>query len=236
MTNFANVKFLGILSLILIVACQQAAEKVKLLKPEAFKEAISKSNAQLIDVRSKDQHNSAYISNSILFDSTEMTLDKLENQLYAKLPVLIYSDEDSKAIILAKHLKNKGFLDVNVLEGGIQSWQKSNFNVETVKIYPNDTIPFEKAMMGDKLVMVDFNAVWCGPCKLLEPAIHKVRERTEDVIVYGIDIDENPDLARSYNATSIIPLLVFIKNGKELDRMVGLRPVSEIEAMVDKYK
>jgi thioredoxin len=235
MSIFANVKFKPFVILLFLFACQQAGNGVKELNPEAFKEAISKSNAQLIDVRSKEQHNKAYINNSILFDSTEISVDKLENQLYAKLPVYIYSDEESKALALANRLKSKGFLDVNILQGGIQSWQKYSYSTEEVKIYPNDTIPFKTAMMGDKLVLVDFNAVWCGPCKLLEPAIRKVRERTEDVIVYGIDVDENPELAQSYNAASI-PLLVFIKNGKELDRMVGLRPVAEIEAMVDKYK
>jgi thioredoxin 1 len=235
MSNFAIVKFKPFVALFFLFACQQAGNGIKEMNPEEFKVAISKSNAQLIDVRSKEQHNNAYISNSILFDSTETKIDKLENQLYTKLPVYIYSDEDKKALALANHLKNKGFADVNILQGGIQSWKKNSYNVEEVKIYPNDTISFEKAMMGDKLVMVDFNATWCGPCKMLEPAIHKVRERTDDVIVYGIDIDENRDLANSYNAANI-PLLVFIKNGKELDRMVGLRPASEIEAMVDKYK
>ena len=83
---------------------------------------------------------------------------------------------------------------------------------------------FEDVVLkADKPVLVDFNATWCGPCRMLKPTLDAVAAERPDVAIVGVDIDENPDLAEEYEIFSI-PCLILFKDGMEADRSVGLIP------------
>lgn len=81
---------------------------------------------------------------------------------------------------------------------------------------------FDATLSGtDKLVVVDFFATWCGPCKMIAPMIDKFAEQyAEQVTFLKVDVDQVPDLAQKYGV-SAMPTLVFFKNGNELTRVVG---------------
>ncbi len=75
-------------------------------------------------------------------------------------------------------------------------------------------------------VLVDFNATWCGPCRMLGPILDEIAN--EDIIkVVSIDVDENEELSASYGISSI-PCLILFKDGKEFKRVVGFRNKEEI--------
>ena len=81
--------------------------------------------------------------------------------------------------------------------------------------------------------MVDFWASWCGPCKMLSPAVEALAEQYEGkVLVAKVNVDEEPELARAFGVMSI-PTVVFLKNGREFDRKVGLMPASAFTAVLD---
>ena len=84
-------------------------------------------------------------------------------------------------------------------------------------------------LKSTKPVLVDFNATWCGPCRMLKPTLEQVAAERPDVTVVGIDVDDNSDLAGEYGVFSI-PCLVLFKDGMEADRSVGLVPK---EAVLD---
>lgn len=80
---------------------------------------------------------------------------------------------------------------------------------------------FEEVIKNNSLVLVDFYAEWCGPCKMLSPIIHEIKEEMKDkVYVIKINVDEEDELANKFGVYSI-PTLVLIKNEKEIDRKVG---------------
>ena len=81
----------------------------------------------------------------------------------------------------------------------------------------------EVVLKSEKPVLVDFNATWCGPCRMLKPVLEELSAERPDVTVVGIDVDENMDLAEEYGVFSI-PCVVLIKDGVEADRSVGLVP------------
>lgn len=86
-----------------------------------------------------------------------------------------------------------------------------------------------------KLVLVRFTATWCGPCKQLAPVIEKVVADYKDrVVQVPVDIDENPLLAEQFRIQSVPTVYVFL-NGQPVDGFVGVRPESEIRALIDKH-
>lgn len=88
---------------------------------------------------------------------------------------------------------------------------------------------FKERIKSEKIVLVDFFANWCGPCKMLGPILESV-EKEVDLDIFDfikIDIDECEELARKYGVMSI-PTMIIFKNGEEIDRMIGLRQKSQI--------
>ena len=84
-----------------------------------------------------------------------------------------------------------------------------------------------EVLTSKELVLVDFYADWCGPCRMLGPILDTLK----DYKVYKINVDEEPTLAQEYGVMSI-PCVVFIKDGKETNRFVGLHSKSEILDML----
>lgn len=85
----------------------------------------------------------------------------------------------------------------------------------------------EEVLNSEKTVLIDFYADWCGPCKMLAPIIEEIAQENQDIKVAKINIDNERDLALDYDVMSI-PTLVVIKDGQELDRVVGLADKAEI--------
>lgn len=106
-------------------------------------------------------------------------------------------------------------------------------NVEIIHITAAD---FEDEVLNcEKTVVVDFYADWCGPCKVLSPTIEKFANENPDIKVVKINIDEEEKIAEDYNIM-YIPTLVFVKNGEEVDRTVGVVGKSEISKIVNKIR
>ena len=96
-----------------------------------------------------------------------------------------------------------------------------------------DMNSFEQALKGDKLVMVDFWASWCGPCRMLGPVVEKLADQYEGKAVIGkVNVDEQQELAVRYGVMSI-PTVIFFKDGKEIDRKVGVMPAGAYTAILD---
>ena len=89
---------------------------------------------------------------------------------------------------------------------------------------------FEEIKNKEK-VLVDFNADWCGPCKMLGPVLDAVSNEIDNVEFVSINVDECPNLAKEYGVMSI-PCLVVLENGEETKRSIGLIPRDEIEKLI----
>ena len=93
-----------------------------------------------------------------------------------------------------------------------------------------------EVLRSDKLVLLDFYADWCGPCKMLAPVVHEIAEENAGIIKVGkINVDEQMELAMRFQVSSI-PMLVVFKDGKAVAKSVGYRPKAEIAAMVEGVK
>ena len=91
---------------------------------------------------------------------------------------------------------------------------------------------FEKEVLkSDKKVLVDFNANWCGPCKMLKPLLEEFANNNEKIKVVSINIDDEDELAEKYRVAAI-PCLVVFEKGKEIKRNVGLISQDEISDLI----
>ncbi len=94
---------------------------------------------------------------------------------------------------------------------------------------------FDETVKNNKVVLVDFWAGWCGPCRALAPTIEELsKEYAGKMLIGKLDVDENPKTAECFQVFSIPTLIVF-KNGCEVDRLVGLCPKSRIKDMLQKH-
>ena len=83
---------------------------------------------------------------------------------------------------------------------------------------------FDGLLADEKLVIVDFWAVWCGPCRMLSPVLDEVEEEMADKItVVKVNVDDADEIAMRYRIMSI-PTLLFFKNGQVVDKTVGAMP------------
>ena len=93
---------------------------------------------------------------------------------------------------------------------------------------------FEEALAAPGVLVVDFWADWCMPCKMMAPVVDQLAEQYDGRIVVGkVNIDEEPDLAARYDVRSI-PTILFFKDGEEAATLVGARPIASLTAEVDK--
>jgi thioredoxin 1 len=83
------------------------------------------------------------------------------------------------------------------------------------------------------LVMIDFWAVWCGPCRMIAPTVEELaKEYSGKVKVVKLNTDDNPDIASRYKIMGI-PTLMFFKDGQKLDQIVGAVPKPQLKAKLD---
>jgi thioredoxin 1 len=132
---------------------------------------------------------------------------------------------------------------VDVIKAGIKfasllsiSEKVKNIKINTMAKEFNDSNFQADVLASDKLTVVDFWAEWCGPCRAIGPVIEELSKEYDGKVNVGkVNVDNNPQVSMNYGITSI-PAILFIKNGKVVDKLVGAQPkgnfVKKIEAHI----
>ena len=97
-----------------------------------------------------------------------------------------------------------------------------------------DTLEFrDEVEAGKGNCLVDFNATWCGPCKMQAPVLEELASEV-DYPIYGIDVDEAEEIASEYNVNAVPSLMIF-KDGKLQETLVGFQSKEVLEEAIGKY-
>ena len=86
-------------------------------------------------------------------------------------------------------------------------------------------------IIGGKVVLLDFYADWCGPCRMVSPIVDEIANERADITVGKINVDDEPELAEAFGVVSI-PSLVVMKDGKVTNQSAGARPKAQILALL----
>jgi thioredoxin 1 len=103
-------------------------------------------------------------------------------------------------------------------------------NVKSMEVIFDNSNFEELAIKSDKVVMIDFWAEWCGPCRMVSPIVEEIaKEYTGDNAVIGkVNVDENPEISMRFGIRNI-PTILFLKNGEVVDKQVGAVPKHILE-------
>jgi len=94
---------------------------------------------------------------------------------------------------------------------------------------------FSDLINGDKPVLVDFFAEWCGPCKMMKPVLDQLKSQVGDsAAIIKVDIDKNQPAAATFNVQSV-PTLILFKKGKPVWRQSGVMQVAQLKQVIDQY-
>lgn len=228
------------LSLLLLFACGSSGQKVVNLTANEFEKQIGASEIQLVDVRTPQEFAERHIANAENIDINQSDFKEALNKLDKEKPLYLYCLSGGRSSSAANIATAEGFKNVFNLEGGILSWANSGKPIEVGEASKKSTSmsqqDYLKLINKEKLVLVDFNAVWCAPCKILKPRVEKViSKNAERVELLDIDVDKNAEIA-NYMKVESIPLLIMYKQGKEVWRKLGLAEEKELQAAIDKVK
>ena len=103
-------------------------------------------------------------------------------------------------------------------------------------IHIESTKQFDEALEGaeEKLVVIDFFATWCGPCRMIAPVIEELAKNNEDVVFLKVDVDELEDLAIRYKVRAM-PTFLFLKKGEKVGDLIGANK-KKLGDLVAEYK
>ena len=89
-----------------------------------------------------------------------------------------------------------------------------------------------EVLESEKPVLLDFWAAWCGPCRMIAPALEEIAAERSDIKVCKVNVDEQSELAKKFQVMSI-PMLVVVKDGEVVHKTIGAQPKASIEKFVD---
>ena len=97
-----------------------------------------------------------------------------------------------------------------------------------------NTEQFDTLMKESGLVVADFSATWCGPCKMLAPVIEEAERQFEGKCkIVNIDVDESSDLAQRFGIMAV-PTVITFKDGKQVDAFSGYQPLAQVVSFIEK--
>jgi thioredoxin len=171
--------------------------------------------ATIIDVRTPDEFSKGHLANALNYDWNENEFDKQIAPLDKSKPVFIYCLSGGRSSSAASKMRSEGFKTVYELDGGIMKWRGANLPETTGNTVMSNGMSreeFDALLNSDKLVLIDFYAEWCAPCKKMKPYLDEIsKDMADKVVIIRINADDNQALCKELKIDEL-PVLQLYKN------------------------
>ena len=176
-------------------------------------------SAPLLDVRTPEEFSKGHLAHALNWHWTDGQFKQKFGELDPTQPVFVYCLCGGRSGAAVGMLQSKGFTQVYELQGGIMKWNAANLPVEIAEgaKAPGgmSKADFEALYDKDKVVLVDFYADWCAPCKRMKPYLDEIsKDMSDKVTVVRVDADANPALCKELGVDALPVLHVY--KGKRL--------------------
>ena len=172
-------------------------------------------NATLIDVRTPDEFSKGHLANANNYDWNGTEFDNQIAPLDKSEPVFVYCLSGGRSSSAANKMRSDGFTQVYEMDGGIMKWRGENLPETTDNAVVSNGMSkqqFDALLISDKLVLIDFYADWCAPCKKMKPYLEEIsKEMVDKVVVIRINADDNHALCKELKIDAL-PVLQLYKN------------------------
>lgn len=221
----------------LLIACDgnknDKTTSSKTVNTETFSKETNESDVQIIDVRTPEEFAQGHIENAVNINIMDNNFETEISKLDKSKKTLVYCKSGGRSSDAAQKLSSMGFENISNLEGGLLAWQNAGLKVIQGNEQSNDSFTKESFLKTVKekhhLVLVDFNAEWCGPCKKLSPIVDALQKKyPNDFYLLKVDVDKHNALAQELKIESI-PLLYLYKDGELVWQELGLVDEAIIE-------
>jgi len=182
---------------------------------EFSKKITALPGAPLVDVRTPGEFSQGHLKNAINYDISKSGFENQIASLDKLKPVLVYCLTGSRSTYAVRYMQSIGFKEVYELNGGMMKWRASNLPETTEKTTVAAGMSkqqFDILLVTDKLVLIDYYADWCAPCKKMKPYLDEIsRDMADKVVVVRINADENKALCKELKIDAI-PVLQIYRN------------------------
>lgn len=230
----------SILFVALIVGAK--AQVVQNVDATKFKELIAKGDGLLVDVRTPQEYSRGHIKGSTNINIGDPGFVSKVNMLQKDKTIYIYCMSGSRSSAAANYMANNGFKKIYNMQQGIMAWSQQGYSTEqsTDVIASNSKAytaqDFDKLLKDNKLVLVDFYAVWCAPCKAMSPVIDKVsKDFTGKAKVEKVDVEANKSITDAYQVQSVPGFMIF-KAGKKVWSHNGTISYADLAVVMKKFQ
>jgi rhodanese-related sulfurtransferase len=203
-----------------------------------FSKAVSANTAQVLDVRTPGEFGSGHITGALNADwnNKEVFNDRTQ-YLDKNKTVFIYCLSGVRSAAAAKVLRSSGY-NVTELKGGIISWKSAGLPLEGMSKEPPMSISYYDDFIKKerrKMLLVDFGASWCAPCKKMEPYLNKIlAENKAKLLLLKVDGGKDEEVMKA-NKVESIPYLILYKEGKEVWRHQGFIEEADLRKALAVY-
>ena len=214
------------------------SQKTEVLTAEEFSSQIKQPDIQLLDVRTAEEYRTGHIVHSLQADwLKDKEFKRRVKYLDKEKPLYVYCGSGVRSNDAAKWLRKNGFGTVFELQNGILGWKKASQPLEAENILKQLTLEQYKSLTNKgEIVLIDFGAKWCPPCKKMEPVLDQLQAKLPGgFVLEKIDAGIHTDIMQKLNVDEL-PTFIIYKNGKEVWRKIGLVSFEEFDTQLQQHK
>ncbi|MDG2341997.1 MAG: thioredoxin domain-containing protein [Cytophagales bacterium] len=203
-----------------------------------YTKLVDDNSSIIIDVRTPEEFTKGHLRNALNINWFDENFESQVEILSRERPVFIYCLSGGRSAKALDKISGMGFKNSYELGGGILEWRKNNYPESIIKVDHEKSLSvneFSELITSDKIVMVDYFAKWCAPCKVMEPFLDDLSEKYSDKLKFiRIDYDQNLPLVKSLGVQGL-PVIQIYYDNQLLWSQDGFSDKNTIETQIKKY-